>query len=115
MFKGSCHCGNVAFTVDDALPQQAMACNCSHCRRKGFLLAFYPPEKVVVESGEETLQSYFFNRHVIEHQFCPACGVQPLAKGTGPDGKPMRSINLRCVDAIDPDMLTVTRFDGASL
>jgi hypothetical protein len=115
MFEGSCHCGKVAFTIDDALPTEAMQCNCSHCRRKGLLLAFYPPEKFVLARGEGELESYFFNKHAIEHQYCATCGVQPFAQGKGPDGKPMRSINLRCVDALDLDALKITRFDGASL
>ena len=41
-YSGSCHCGAVAFTVEGDPPAGAMSCNCSHCRRKGFLLTFVP-------------------------------------------------------------------------
>ncbi len=38
-YKGSCHCGKVAFEVEGEL-NEAMACNCSMCSRKGSLLWF---------------------------------------------------------------------------
>lgn len=34
IYKGSCHCGKVAFEVEGELTG-AMACNCSICSRKG--------------------------------------------------------------------------------
>ena len=115
MLKGSCHCGAVAFTVDADPPTEAIACNCSHCRRKGFLLAFYSPDQFHLEQGGDALKSYYFNRHAIEHQFCGTCGCQPFAAGTGPDGKPMRAVNLRCIENVDPDALSVHHYDGAKL
>ena len=36
LHKGSCHCGKVAFEVETDL-DQVVSCNCSHCRRKGYL------------------------------------------------------------------------------
>ncbi|WP_442881038.1 GFA family protein, partial [Aeromonas sp.] len=32
-YKGSCHCGRIAFEAEGELTQ-AMACNCSICQRK---------------------------------------------------------------------------------
>ena len=113
-FEGSCHCGAVAFTVDAPAPEQAISCNCSHCRRKGFLLAFYPAAQVQV-SGEGSLTEYRFNTHKLAHRFCRECGVQPFAEGVGPDGAATRAINLRCVPALDLDSLTVQTFNGADL
>ena len=40
-YKGSCHCGRVAFEVEGEI-KGAMACNCSICQRKGSLLWFVP-------------------------------------------------------------------------
>ncbi|MBO9375907.1 GFA family protein [Sphingomonas histidinilytica] len=113
-FEGSCHCGKVAYTVDADVPTQAMACNCSHCRRKGFLLAFFPAAQFRLERGEEDLKSYFFYKHAIEHRFCTTCGTQPFAMGKMPDGSEMAAVNLRCVDAADPDALEIQKVDGAS-
>jgi hypothetical protein len=82
-YEGSCHCGAVAFTVESESPAEAMSCNCSHCRRKGFLLAFVPASSFALTSGEDALTTYSFNTHRLKHRFCRTCGVQPFAEGTG--------------------------------
>ncbi|GLK43185.1 MULTISPECIES: GFA family protein [Novosphingobium] len=112
-FSGSCHCGKVAFTVMGELPHEAMSCNCSHCRRKGFLLAFIPHDALAIERGADELTEYRFYKHVIGHKFCPTCGVEPFAQGEAPDGTKMTAVNLRCVPAADLDALTITKVDGA--
>jgi hypothetical protein len=50
-YKGSCHCGRVAFEVEGEL-EQVMACNCSICSRKGSLLWFVPRERLRLVSGK---------------------------------------------------------------
>jgi hypothetical protein len=111
-YQASCHCGTVKVDVDGDIPTEAISCNCSHCRRKGFLLTFVPRDTVTV-AGEESLGEYRFNKHVVAHRFCTACGVQPFAEGPGPNG-PGAMINLRCVPDLDLDSLKITQFDGAS-
>ncbi|MDX3907768.1 MAG: GFA family protein [Pigmentiphaga sp.] len=113
-YEGSCHCGAVAFTVDAPVPTEANSCNCSHCRRKGFLLSFVPEDAFRLTQGGDNLQSYRFHSNRIEHMFCTACGTQPFARGALPDGTPTRAINLRCVPSIDLDGLQIRRVDGAS-
>jgi len=51
---------------------------------------------------------------VIHHRFCPTCGIHPYAVGTDAKGNPMAAINLRCVDGLDLDELSVTHYDGRS-
>lgn len=113
-YEGSCHCGAVAYSVDADLPTQAISCNCSHCRRKGFLLAFVPATQFTLTSGEGATTTYRFNQHKLAHIFCTTCGVQSYAEGAGPDGTEMRAINLRAVPECDLDALTVQKVDGAS-
>lgn len=112
-FEASCHCGAVTLSVAADAPTEAMNCNCSHCRRKGFLLAFFPTEQVAV-AGEAALSEYRFNQHKLAHRFCATCGVQPFAEGQGPGGAAMRAVNLRCAPGIDLDALTIQKVDGAS-
>ncbi len=111
-FEGRCHCGAVTFTVAAEAPGEAMACNCSHCRRKGFLLAFFPAAQFSLD-GEDALATYTFHTHRLRHRFCRTCGVQPFAEGTAPDGAETRAVNLRCVPSIDLDALAVTGVNGA--
>lgn len=113
-FEGSCHCGAVTYAVAGDIPTTAMSCNCSHCRRKGFLLAFVPLEQFRLTGGGDKLASYKFNGHNIDHQFCTDCGCQGFSVGTGPDGSKMAAVNLRCVAAADLDALIIQKVDGAS-
>lgn len=113
-YQGSCHCGAVTFTVESDLPGEAMSCNCSHCRRKGFLLTFVPADKFTLEQGEDALATYTFNTHKLRHRFCKKCGVQGFAEGKGKDGADTRAINLRAVPECDLTKLTINEVDGAS-
>lgn len=112
-YNGSCHCGAVAFTVEGEMPGAAMSCNCSHCRREGFLLTFVPAGQFTLESGEDALTDYLFHKHAITHRFCSTCGAQPFAEGEQ-GGEPIRAINLRCVPDCDLDALEIQKVDGAS-
>ncbi|WP_136161952.1 GFA family protein [Sphingomonas flavalba] len=113
-YQGSCHCGAVTYTVEGDIPDTATSCNCSHCRRKGFLLSFVPFDHFRLDSGEDRLATYHFNKHAIDHRFCTVCGCQSFAVGTGPDGARMAAVNLRCVPEADLDALTIEAVDGAS-
>jgi hypothetical protein len=114
IYKGSCHCGRTAFEVEDELTQ-VIECNCSHCVRKGLLLWFLPREKLQLKTPAANLGTYFFNKHVIEHRFCPNCGVQPLAFGKDRKGGDTACINVRCLEGVDLAALKRVPFDGRSL
>jgi hypothetical protein len=64
---GSCHCGKIAYTLDEDVPAQAMACNCSICRRKAYLHHFSTPDKFTLHGARDDIQIYTFNRHAIRH------------------------------------------------
>lgn len=114
IYKGSCHCGRVAFEVDGELTG-AVDCNCSMCSRKGALLWFVQREQLKLLTPEEATSTYTFNKHVIKHHFCPVCGIHPYGEGVDPQGKPMAAINIRCLDGVDMAALPVLHYDGRSL
>jgi hypothetical protein len=109
--SGSCHCGAVAFETTGKV-DEAIECNCSHCRRKGLLLAFVQPTEFKLLKGAKALTEYRFNTRKIQHLFCRTCGVESFARGEGPKG-PMISINVRCLDGFDRSRLKITPYDGA--
>ncbi|MHB2265379.1 GFA family protein [Aliihoeflea sp. PC F10.4] len=113
MHRGSCHCGKTAFEVDGEFTE-ANECNCSHCSRKGYLLWFVPREQLHLETPLETLSTYKFNRHVIDHHFCPDCGCAPFGLGTAPDGKATAAINIRCLEDVDLTKVKHVPVDGRS-
>lgn len=112
--RGSCHCGKIAYSLDADAPTEAISCNCSHCRRKGYLLAFFPAAKFTLETPREAMATYQFNKHVIDHHFCKVCGCAPFAEGKDAKGNDTVSLNLRCMDGFDEAKLKINRFDGAS-
>jgi hypothetical protein len=113
-YKGSCHCGRVAFEVEGEIGS-ALECNCSICLRKGSLLWFVPREQLKVLTPEENMGSYTFNRHAIQHRFCRNCGIHPFGEGSDPKGNAMAAINIRCLEGIDLAGISVQHFDGRSL
>ncbi len=108
-FKGSCHCGAVAFQV--AAPDQVEIedCNCSICQKSGFLHLIVPKSQFSIIRGEDALSSYTFNTGVAKHYFCKRCGIKPFyVPRSNPDGM---DVNLRCLDQIPADV-TIVKFDG---
>ena len=113
-YTGSCHCGRVRYEATVDLTQ-VLECNCSHCQRKGLLLSFISPSQFTLQSGEQDLTAYQFNKKIIQHLFCRSCGVQPFARGTMPDGSPAIAINIRCLEGVDLDALKPMPFDGRNM
>lgn len=111
--QGSCHCGRIAYEVEGEIGQ-AIDCNCSFCRRRGTLLWFVPAESFHLRTARNRAATYTFNTHRLQHHFCPTCGIAPYSEGTGPDGKAMVAINVRCLPNVDLDALKVVPYDGAS-
>lgn len=114
LHKGSCHCGKITFEVKTDL-EQVIACNCSHCSRKGYLLNFVPREALKITQGQDDLSTYTFNRHTIRHRFCPTCGCAPFADGRTPKtGQEMAAVNVRCLEGIEIGDLKPVQVDGRS-
>lgn len=110
-YSGGCHCGAVRYEAEADL-SGVIECNCSHCAKKGFLLAFTPRENFELASGEDNLGDYRFNSGSIAHLFCKTCGVQSFGYGAMPDGTQMAAINVRCLDNVDPATLSIQHVNG---
>jgi hypothetical protein len=113
-YRGSCHCGRVAFEVEGEL-KGAMECNCSICSRKGWLMWFVPQASFHLQTPDENAGTYEFNRHVIRHRFCTTCGINPYSTGVDRQGNAMAAINVRCLQDVDLKSLPIKQFDGRSL
>jgi len=113
-YSGSCQCGRVAFEVEGEI-DQAMACNCSMCQRKGSLLWFAPRTQFEFKTAEDAAGTYLFHKHVIKHRFCRVCGIHPYAEADHPKtGVPTAAINVRCIDGIDLNQIKIVHVDGRS-
>lgn len=114
LYKGSCHCGKVAFEVDGELTG-AVSCNCSICSRKGSLLWAVQRHKLRLLTSEEGLGIYTFNEHAIEHRFCRTCGIHPFGEDAASKSERMAYVNIRCLEDLDLTSVPIMTFDGRSV
>jgi hypothetical protein len=77
--RGSCHCGNVEFTLfteksaDDLVPRR---CSCSMCRRHGASYISDPGARLVLRYRDPSLLSvYRFGHGTAQWIICSRCGV----------------------------------------
>ena len=108
-YKGSCHCGRIAFEADGEI-KELLDCNCSICSKRGYLHWFLPHDKVQFKTPASNLATYTFKTGKYKHQFCPNCGVGPFV--VGDEGI---AVNVRCLEGVDPSKFKVNTFDGRSL
>ena len=110
--KGGCHCGRVQFEVDAPGDIEADECNCSICRKTGYLHLIVPKEDFRLIAGEDDLETYTFNTGAAQHYFCRHCGIKSFyVPRSHPDGI---SVNINCLEPETILSLTVTAFDGAN-
>ncbi|MCP6762371.1 MAG: GFA family protein [Fischerella sp. CENA71] len=110
-YQGGCHCGAVRFQVivdrhkvDD--------CNCSICRKKGFLHLIVPQDKFTLLQGDDVLTTYTFNTGVAQHKFCRICGIHSFyIPRSHPDSI---DVNIRCLDDDVVTKFEIVPFDGAN-
>mgnify|MGYP002781031108 CR=1 FL=1 len=121
-YRGSCHCGAVAFRFCAEPITRAVRCNCSLCIRRGAVISpGYVHAPDVEVTGAEYLSRYSFGDRTLNHLFCRACGVSVFSTVAhlpddyqGPATIGAYRINLGCVDDLDVFSLTVHVVDGRS-
>ncbi len=107
---GGCHCGMVRFAVLAPDVIEVKECNCSICRRTGYLHLIVDKERFRLLSGEDKLTIYRFNTGIAKHHFCSLCGIKSFyVPRSKPDGF---SVNVRCLDDGQVTISRVTLFDG---
>jgi enoyl-CoA hydratase len=108
-YEGGCHCGAVRFRVE-VDEHCALDCNCSICRKKGFLHLIVPSERFTLLSGAEMLTVYSFGTHTAKHTFCSRCGMHPFyTPRSHPNGV---DVNVRCLDGDAIDRFSIEAFNG---
>ena len=118
---GSCHCGGVRLSVPSA-PIWVASCNCSLCRKTGWLVAYYPPGEVTVEG--ETVP-YVWGDRLIGIHHCPVCGcgthwtalAEALAGDLPADFRSAlenrMGVNARLLDGFDPEAIEIRYMNNA--
>jgi hypothetical protein len=104
----SCHCGSIRLEVDAELTG-LLECNCSTCRRSGFLHWKVPNKAVKLVTERRAMTAYLWRDAAGGHHFCPTCGTAMLRTGYPAERV---SVNARCIEGIDVFTLEVRRYDG---
>jgi hypothetical protein len=108
--QGGCHCGRVRFEVNAPAELPIDDCNCSMCRRTGFLHLIVPADRFRITRGQDVLTNYTFNTRTARHLFCSYCGIKPFyVPRSHPDGW---SVNARCIDEGTVTGMKINPIDG---
>lgn len=109
---GGCHCGEVRFEVEvDAT--NASRCNCSICQKIAFLGAMVKPGDFKLLTDESKLSVYEWGGKISRRFFCKSCGVHSFGRGHLEQlGGDYVSINVNCLDDVDPSTVKVVNWDG---
>ncbi|KAL0934387.1 glutathione-dependent formaldehyde-activating gfa [Colletotrichum truncatum] len=113
-YRGNCHCGSFVYEVGLPEIKSAMECNCSICKKKGYLWVF-PGEGSnfkIVNGTSETLAQYTFGPKKLAHRFCSTCATPVMGEFIGGDGK---AFNVRAIQGVDAWALEKQPYDGAAL
>ena len=99
--KLKCHCGNVEAEVNipDNGIEKIMRCNCSICKKKGYVIGVLGENDFKLTKGEDSLKLYQFYTNAAKHYFCTNCGIHTHNR---PRINPkIYGINVACIDDID--------------
>ncbi|MDY6784217.1 MAG: GFA family protein [Cyanobacteriota bacterium] len=107
--EGGCHCGAIRFQVEID-KYEAIECNCSICRKKGFIHLIVGRDRFKLLQGTEQLATYTFNTGVARHSFCRICGIHAFYRPRShPDAI---DVNVRCLDEDILSRFKIEPFDG---
>ena len=112
MRKLKCHCGDVEAEIKSTGDfEKIMRCNCSICKRKGYIIGYAGPEDFKIVKGESLLKLYQFHSKNAKHYFCIVCGIHTHNR---PRIDPKAfGINIACVEGIKPfDLKNIPVNDG---
>jgi hypothetical protein len=111
-YRGTCHCGSVAFECDLDLAAGTTRCNCSFCRKARFWMAFAKEGEFRLLRGKDALVDY---RHTpdgksepfLHFYFCGRCGVRAFTEGgvLAEMGGSFHAVKVACLDDVPDDEL----------
>ena len=85
-------------------------CNCSICKKSGYLHVIVSSDRFRLLSGEESITDYRFHSGVARHLFCKICGIKSFyVPRSHPEGY---SVNLNCLDLPEDTDILIKEFDG---
>ncbi len=113
MLQAICHCGAVRIEIPRK-PRSLTNCNCSSCRRRGALWAYYRMSEVRVDAAPGATAGYIWGDKCLCLLRCATCGCvthwEPLV--VKPDSR--MGVNARNCDALALGQVRIRQLDGAA-
>ena len=108
--SGGCHCGRVRFEIEIPEKIDVHRCNCSICRKSGYLHLIVTADRFSLLKGRNSLVEYQFHTGVARHLFCGTCGIKSFYV---PRSHPESfSVNVNCLELPEDIELSIEDFDG---
>ena len=80
--------------------EKVLRCNCSICKKKGYIIGVLGPNDFKLIKGEEFLKLYQFNTKTAKHYFCSICGIHTHNR---PRIDPrIYGVNIACIEGVRP-------------
>ena len=109
-YEGGCHCGAVRFEIEAPEQFEVIDCNCSICRKTGYLHLIVQRSDFRLLQGEDAITTYTFNTGVAQHTFCKHCGIKSFYyPRSHPEGV---NVNARCLDTETIKNMQICEVDG---
>ena len=100
MKKVSCHCGKVKLQIKVNDLGKLQRCNCSICKKKGYIIGVLGPDDFKLIKGEDKLSLYQFYTNTAKHYFCSICGIHTHNR---PRSNPkIYGVNIACIEGVEP-------------
>jgi hypothetical protein len=113
VIEASCHCGAVRLEITGA-PDSVTDCNCSICRRRGALWAYYRPDQVKLIHAPGATVAYLWGDRMIAFRHCKICGCTTHWESIGEPRVDRMGVNARLMEPEILASLPIRRVDGAS-
>ena len=108
LIKGSCHCGNITFTLTwepDPSEIPARACTCSFCTKHGGVWTSTPTGSLEVTVRDSSRASkYAFGTKSAQFHICSQCGVVPVVTSQI-EGRLYAVVNVNAFEGVEPSIL----------
>nr|WP_294846883.1 GFA family protein [uncultured Sphingomonas sp.] len=108
-----CHCGQVAITLP-YVPDEVSQCNCSLCRKTGFMGIYYRPDEIAVSGDVDAYVRRDLDEACLTNWRCRHCGCPTHWTGLGQYADARMGVNARMLDTGVLDGVPVKAVDGAS-
>ena len=119
VIAGSCHCGNIGFTLDwTPAPTRipARACGCSFCVKHGGVWTSCPTGRLrIVVKNPGRVARYEFGTRTAQFHICTGCGIVPVVTSEIA-GRTYAVVSVNAFDNVDAALLdrSPASFDGES-